>query len=267
MKNTTCNPETLKEEEDVEEEKEKEENVDVNSESETASDIADLFGKTCTISSSTAHLCHNGGLCLQRHAYWSQTITEISVHIPVRYIQKSLKTAESKQDLMMKDDCLSSYQLHFKVNCCEIQAQNGKIPEHDEQQHRLTLCLASSIVPSESTWYHSNIDNIEYLVIVFYKTTPITLFPGCEWWDRVFEEDEKIDTLTCTVGASTSQLPLHAQVRAEQEHARFQALSAQEQAAELAGIGSYKQVWCNGGLWCVHMCMWHGGGWGGVKDA
>jgi hypothetical protein len=177
-----------------------------------------------------------------RHAYWSQTVSEVSVHIPVKYIQKALKTINGhSHDFKVK--CKSSYKLDFKVKSCEIQVN---IPGNDNDNHKLSLCLAYDISSDESTWYTSRVDCVDYVVLVLFKATPITIFAGCEWWDRVFEEDEKIDTLTCSVGADTSQLPPHAHARAEKEHARFQALSAYEQQQELDAIKTYKEVGSKG---------------------
>jgi hypothetical protein len=149
---------------------------------------------------------------------------------------------DDTQDQCLMEEQPYSYRLNFKVNCCEIQLADKITKKKSDDSQKLSLCLAYTVLPDESTWFTSSIDNVDYIAIVFSKTPPTTVFPGCEWWNQVFEEDEKIDTLTCSVGADTSQLPQHAQDRAAQEHARFQSLSAREQEEELEGIGRYKQV-------------------------
>lgn len=39
-----------------------------------------------------------------------------------------------------------------------------------------------------------------HLVLYLRKAPSVEWFPGCEWWDRVFADDEPIDTSVCTVG-------------------------------------------------------------------
>lgn len=198
----------------------------------------DICNVTCTINSSTSQMCHNGGLCLMRHAFWSQTTTEVTVHVPVTYIHNYIKlTLNSSGDSNPLIDGDKGYQICFKAKSCDI-----KLHESENNDQIMNIILSYSILPDESSWFLTNIDAVQYLVLLLHKAAPLTEYPGCEWWNRVFDEDEKIDTLTCSVGADASQLPEHAQHRAGREHARFQALSSYEKEQELEEIRKYKHV-------------------------
>lgn len=201
-----------------------------------------IFGDMCLINSTTMPLCHNGGLCLMRRGFWSQTPSEVVVHIPFSILRAAACTEAGN----CTDDDVSSVfnastcQIHFKVHCCEINIWGDD--KSNRSTHQLSLCLTHKVSPDECTWYTTCIDDVDYVVILFFKTPPAVEYPGCEWWNHVFEDDEKIDTMTCSVGADTSQLPGHAQRHAQREHARFQALSAEEQSRELNAIRTYKEV-------------------------
>jgi hypothetical protein len=199
---------------------------------------ADIYGEKCTLDSSTINLCHNGGLCLMRHAFWSQTVREVTVHISVKYIVSFLKSLESSNGSSVHVDSGGSCQVDFKSNSCNIKPRESSSPDHI-----VNLVLSYCILPDDCTWFTTTVDSIDYIVLMLSKAPPVTEYPGCEWWDRVFEDDEKIDTMTCTVGADVSQLPEHAQLRAYQEHARFLALGRHEKEQELSALSQGKQVW------------------------
>ena len=63
-----------------------------------------------------------------------------------------------------------------------------------------------------------------------------------QWWDRVCQGDESIDTTSCTLGADVSQLPTEAKLKAQQESCRFQDLSEKQRRDEIQLIVKAKQV-------------------------
>jgi len=80
-----------------------------------------------------------------------------------------------------------------------------------------------------------------HLVLHVTKIPSLEWYPGCEWWDRIFVDDEAIDTTFCKVDAgSAADLPTRAVERAQQEHARFISQSPLEQQQELEGIAKMK---------------------------
>jgi hypothetical protein len=66
--------------------------------------------------------------------------------------------------------------------------------------------------------------------------------PGCEWWDRVFDGDEAIDTATCTINTDITQLPSEARYRADKEVNRFNNLSEIERDMEMKQLANMKKV-------------------------
>ena len=152
-----------------------------------------------------------------RRGYWSQSIMDATVHLPMKNIISDVNTCTTREPFLRKNN--SPVQVEFTERQCLI-----RICTHNSESAELTLFLANDIVPNECTWYTSNEESVEYLVIILHKAPPLSIFTGCEWWERVFNEDEKIDIWTCSIGADVSQLPQHACDRAYKEHARMQIL-------------------------------------------
>jgi hypothetical protein len=67
-------------------------------------------------------------------------------------------------------------------------------------------------------------------------------FPCFQWWDRVFTEDEPIETSCCSVGGDVSQLPIEARERAQRESNRFEGLSEEARGLEMAAMAKAKKV-------------------------
>ena len=178
----------------------------------------------------------NGGYCLERTGCWSQSVTEVTLTIPL-------------------DSIFPSSDIDTKLLRIVFTTHSIRIVYGTEQTDSEVLVMpidGGTIVPSESTWYFLNKDekteqcgdDIIYLIVVLCKQPPDggKTYPGCEWWTHVFEMDEKIDTLTCSIGTDISTLPRHAVERAQREHLRFMSLTEDEKAAELAGIKDLKEV-------------------------
>lgn len=63
-----------------------------------------------------------------------------------------------------------------------------------------------------------------------------------QWWDRVCQGDESIDTTCCTLGADVSQLPIEAKLKAQKESCRFQDLSEKQRMEDIQLLVKAKQV-------------------------
>lgn len=169
----------------------------------------------------------NGGYCLDRSACWSQSVTEVVVTAPFRSI-------------------FPVTLIHNKLIKVEFTVRNVQIL-YDSAEVFCMPIAGGTIYPDESTWYvseESASSTTTSLVLVLVKQLlpAEETFPGCEWWSHVFEGDEKIETLTCTIGSDMQSLPGHAVERRDREHARFMALSNEEKEAELEGIRKAKEV-------------------------
>lgn len=170
-------------------------------------------------------MCNNGGFCLMRRGMWSQSIEEVVVQIPLSGIFTSWGA----------DCCNLSIKVTFATRMLEI----SPVGQDDQ---RALLGFSRNIKPSESSWYKESIGENTYIVLMLLKAKPTEEYPGCEWWDRVFEDDERIDTMTCSIGSDIAQLPSHAQARAFQQHSIFQSLTPSQQHDQLEAIKSYKKM-------------------------
>ena len=177
-------------------------------------------------------MMHNGGRCLLRRGRWTQTIQDVTVYLPYDLL------AEPGPDV------------RIEVRLCpEVVYMRACGERCDSEWQKLPL--TRSVLPDESSWFllpgrgqEQGLDKGQggWVVLLLRKAPPEEIYAGSEWWECVFEGDEKIDTLTCTVGADVSSLPLHALQRAEKEHARFMSLEAEEQQREQVALTDLKQV-------------------------
>ena len=71
---------------------------------------------------------------------------------------------------------------------------------------------------------------------------PSLSLPLSQWWDRVFKDDEPIETSCCSVGGDVSQLPAEARERAQRESTRFTDLSEEARREEMAAATQAKKV-------------------------
>jgi hypothetical protein len=177
-----------------------------------------------------AAMTHNGGLCLMRRGRWSQTIDEVTVYVPLDLIDAAV------------DGGSIAYgkKLEVHIETTRVRTRSLSAPSSEFAD----ILLARRVLPSQSSWFLSP----GWLVLLLHKA-PLTdaeqdaVSAGGEWWDRVCEGDERIETLSCSVGADVSSLPQHARDKAAREHARFQGLNPEEQRAELEALAGYKQVY------------------------
>lgn len=171
----------------------------------------------------------NGGLCCNRKGFWSQTIADIRVAIPLEELievyAKYIEVLSRRQ-----------WNVSFKSNCIRIFHDNAEV---------FSQILERNIIPHSCTWMLEDLSNNNrkfFIVLYLSKMKYLDNWsPGCEWWSRVFVDDERIDTLTCSVDTNSNQLPVEAVIRSYKEHERFQNLSASEQEKELNYLISIKK--------------------------
>lgn len=164
----------------------------------------------------------NGGPCHQRKGCWSQSVSETQVYF---YIDK-----------------LTSCQTQT-FPTCKILFERMRIVIRFGDSILLDERLARPIIAQESTWiFDSSMMRKEsspdksshrFLILYLQKEKFLPWHPGCEWWDRVFVDDEAIDTMTCSISTDLSQLPPEARDRSLNEHQRFISLSRDDQLTEL----------------------------------
>lgn len=175
----------------------------------------------------------NGGWCYQRQGIWSQSVTDIVVYFPIQFIQCSLMLLNSDDEIpsLKRSDIL----IEFQTNIVSILPSSGTTPS-------LELSLFRNIVPRESLWCLEHHHHIPFVVIYLQKSVILdSPSPGIEWWECVFDGDERIDTLLCSIGTQISELPSHAKDRAEREHYRYQNLSSDQQLTEREYLAKMKQ--------------------------
>lgn len=184
----------------------------------------------------------NGGPCWMRLGYWSQSIKETRVYLPISDL---MKLSCQSNDVSLPS-LSSSWIVEFEKAQISIYLN---IP-NSSKECILQECLEYNINVKECIWmlesYESrnnmmnNINN--YLVLYLSKVPSLEWFPGCEWWDRVLVDDEPIETMTCSIDTDITSLPLEARDRAQKEYDRFSSLSPEAQKLELSELSSTKKA-------------------------
>jgi hypothetical protein len=119
--------------------------------------------------------------------------------------------------------------------------QDSVVITHKTSTTRAVESFVHKVKPKDCICTIENFTENSFLILHISKAEPTEIYPGCEWWDRVFIGDEKIETLTCSVG-NISELPEHAIQRSHKEHARFCELPIEEQQRELDFLAASKLV-------------------------
>jgi hypothetical protein len=191
----------------------------------------------------------NGGPCLLRQGFWSQTVVDAKVYFPIKNIipeycqfnEASIRTddlsrSKSNNEIKLKN---SNKKWNVIFSKCEIQIS------HEDYGVVIDEILEYNIRSGECLWtlesIGTNDQHSHCIVLYLIKEDSAEIFPGCEWWDRVFRSDEAIDTTTCSIGSSLEYLPNHARIFAEKENARFQSLSQSQQDLELNNLMKIKR--------------------------
>lgn len=179
-----------------------------------------------------------------RRGRWSQTVDEVTIYIPVDLILPL--SSNPRPGEIPSATTSNSIGGGIERKKFDVRIQSTRVCIRslvDPSSEFSDIVLTRRILPQKSTWYLTP----GWLVLQLHKA-PLTddeldaVAVGGEWWDRVSEGDERIETLSCSVGADVDSLPQHAKVRAAREHARFQRLSEREQREELEALAGYKQV-------------------------
>lgn len=190
-------------------------------------------------------LTANGGHCWLRRGHWSQTVADAAVYLPVALFigRHAAEMVTGRQQ----------WKVEFKrmaviVTFQPLPSSSGGSGSDGGAGKAATLPLEHIIVSSECTWTLDHVGGPlgstagrQHLVLHLSKAPSVEWFPGCEWWDRVFAGDEAIDTMTCSVGADTAQLPAEARAAAERESRRFADLSESQRREELDRLTRAKQ--------------------------
>jgi hypothetical protein len=221
----------------------------------------------------------NGGPCLLRRGFWSQTVQTATAYLPLSHFvctpedlsSKKLRDTADGDDDDDGDDGDGGSVVVVKPGvsgkdltvCIEkegvtVGAAAGSGPRSGYHHY---LAFEYWVQPSSCTWQlervckhdngnvngngndngNSKCPDHTHLVLHLSKSPSAEWFPGCEWWSHVFLGDEAIDTTTCTVGTDGTELAPEAHARAEQENRRFMDLSDKAQAEELLGLRKLKQ--------------------------
>lgn len=132
----------------------------------------------------TAYMMSNGGYCLSRKGLWSQSIGSTIVHLPATLLIDETSIRESI------DINIDKQKLDVRFSSDRVTVMNGERCCLDER-------LRHSIYSSQSVWTiethpeHSNHKELmQYIVLYLQKKSPIEWFPGCEWWDSVFDRSD-----------------------------------------------------------------------------
>jgi len=240
----------------------------------------------------------NGGFCLRRRGFWSQSVCNTVVYLRIDDLLSSARrrsagnnTQFGHQDVFndLSGAGSGSGSAYGSGVAGRSSASEWKVAMRVDSVavHYNGLCVLPpqsfeyNIIVSSSLWTlesygptysnrepkrsvtgsrdsgisagdHATIatDNFEgilppkhtHLVLYLQKAPSVEWFPGCEWWDRVFVDDEPIDTSTCTVPPSEmSELPHEAMLRADKSHDRFSKLTLAERDAELSYLSKRKK--------------------------
>lgn len=128
----------------------------------------------------------NGGRCWMRKGYWSQTVTDVIVYLPLHVVH--LEFYAEKGEISAD----SAYNLELMRNNFKVDFRNHSITISisTERNRILSIDLEHAVISSECTWtldldsdpQHDGISNLDldYLVIHLYKAPKFEWFPGQE---------------------------------------------------------------------------------------
>ena len=209
------------------------------------------LNSTLSSSSNSAIDCSNGGKCWDRRGFWSQTVSDVTVHLPLDNLIQALSDSDTEWPVDISPSSSSSWSVSFKPSSITIRYSH--LPTQP-----MTLQLKHKIHPADCLWSlrsntassdilpNNSSKSSSWLILELSKdlTLPddVQWHPGVEWWSCVFIGDETIDTVSCTIGSDISQLPEDAQRRAEQEHQAFMSMSPAEQEKARNALIEMKKV-------------------------
>ena len=203
----------------------------------------------------------NGGWCLRRRANWAQSVRDATVYLSVaellarRKRVQSASTSSSSSSLPAVNDFKSSdWKVQFSIDSIAVKFRGEYLLPPQSLEYN--IIVSSSIWTLEDFATRSTTGESggepTHLVLYLCKAPSVEWFPGCEWWDRVFVDDEPIDTSTCSISpGNASELPEESRLRAEREHSRFANSTKEEQSAELSFLSTCKKELYDA-AWSLH---------------
>ena len=216
-------------------------NTDINNNTDTM-DNSFLSSSSSLSSQEKSEMTKNGGPCWLRIGYWSQTIKEARVYLPMKDL---IKFSSLCDDGKFPSSLLlaSSWKVEFEQ--MQVSIYIAKPLPSSSKECVFQESLEYNINVKDSLWmfetYGSSKFN-NYLVLYLTKTPSLEWFPGCEWWDRVLVDDEPIETMTCSIDTDITQLPPQAHEKAQKEYDRFSSLSLEAQQLELSSLSLAKKT-------------------------
>lgn len=191
----------------------------------------------------------NGGWCLRRRANWAQSVRDATVYLSVTELLARRKRAV--QSVSAASDWKSSdWKVQFSIDSIAVKFRGEYLLPPQSLEYNIIVSssiwtledFATRSTTGESGGGGGGGGEPTHLVLYLCKAPSVEWFPGCEWWDRVFVDDEPIDTSTCSISpGNASELPEESRQRAEREHSRFANSSKEEQSAELSYLSSCKK--------------------------
>lgn len=199
----------------------------------------------------------NGGYCLYRKGIWSQNINFVTANIPINAIIDldintditSSSSSSNADEAYNFYDNLKSKELKSCAKSISVVFNQRSIEVfmfHSSSSSSLLVLsegLEYNIITDECTWtleINPDTDVGVFLVLYMHKAPSLEWFPGCEWWDRLFDSDEPIETTTCSLGTAINELPVQAHQRAEIEHFRIMNLSSNKRHEEIDNLSKLK---------------------------
>ena len=209
----------------------------------------------------------NGGWCLRRRGRWSQSVLDATVYLSLADLQARAPrspvatTAAQRVGAGAGEACGGKgggdWRVVLSVDSVAVWFRGAPVlpPQSLEYKIRVGESLwtletvegarissnKTSAAPASAAGADGKGEAPTHLVLHLGKAPSVEWFPGCEWWDRVFVDDEPIDTSTCsTPPDQAAELPAEARQAAARSHDRFASLSTAEQCAELAFLAKRK---------------------------
>jgi tetratricopeptide (TPR) repeat protein len=191
----------------------------------------------------------NGGPCWLRLGYWSQSISESRVYLPmIDLIKFSSQVEDGKfpSSLLLSSSWKVEFeQMQISIYLCSSPSSSSSKTTKEcifQENLEYNINIKDSLWMLESYGSSTNINKVNnYLVLYLAKVSSVEWFPGCEWWDRVFIDDEPIETITCSIDTDINQLPSQAREKAQKEYDRFSSLSVEAQQLELSSLSLAKK--------------------------
>ena len=139
-------------------------------------------------------LMRNGGRCLDSQCPWAQTSTEATVYIPYSIVLSSIISVTHFDD----KECEEGAVKPLEDATVSFEESEVFVRYSDKFILLMNMALEHNICPASSSYKICDVGKTRFLVLVLRKQPSREPFAGSEWWDRVFPQDEPVDTAACT---------------------------------------------------------------------